>query len=307
MEQVTPQQWVELAGRNEVDTIRQLLGQGFDVNTANDADQTAIMLAAKNGSLEAIQVLLEAGADISLRDCIGWNALGYALYKGQKQAGEALRKVWQKPKDIFDAAALGDTVAIRSFLSEEVSPNAKDQQTYTPLMFAAMADHAPAVRLLLESGAKVDLSNSRRETPLKLAAVTGSAEAARVLLVAGADPNKSSSNHQTALVDAALVAYTLDTTEVVKQLIAHGASIGASDRLGRTALWWAVSSGHLGITKLLLDAGADVQNVFIRDRENNQTALDYALEYGGFEVIELIRDLTGTKEPKWSSWRRENR
>ena len=52
---------------------------GIDVNVRNKKDgSTALVIAVRNGYLKAVKVLLELGADQSIRDADGKNALEYA-------------------------------------------------------------------------------------------------------------------------------------------------------------------------------------------------------------------------------------
>lgn len=50
-----------------------------EINAQDDDDgRTALMFAAENGSLEIVKLLLEKGADITIKDVNEWDALQYA-------------------------------------------------------------------------------------------------------------------------------------------------------------------------------------------------------------------------------------
>ena len=54
-----------------------------------------------------------------------------------------------------------------------------------------------------------------------------------------------------------------------------------------TALWWAIQEGQIEIVKLLLDAGADIED---RDRQNGHSILDKAVGDQQLEIVKLLLD-----------------
>ena len=82
--------------RNDVAAVRWLLAQGADVNLRRphwEADVTPLHLAASQGHTEMVRLLIDAGADQSLRDSrYDSDALGWAEYFGQAEAGEILKR-----------------------------------------------------------------------------------------------------------------------------------------------------------------------------------------------------------------------
>jgi ankyrin repeat protein len=59
-----------------------LLSAGALVNTVDAEGKTALMEAARYGSLDAVKRLLAAGADVNVSDKIGWTALMAAVIHG---------------------------------------------------------------------------------------------------------------------------------------------------------------------------------------------------------------------------------
>lgn len=67
-------------------------------------------------------------------------------------------------------------------------------------------------------------------------------------------------------------------------MLANGADVNATDRLGDTALHWAAMSGHATIVEFLVSNGADVnaRNQF-RD-----TPLHWAAMNGHTAIVEIV-------------------
>ena len=68
--------------------VEKAISLGADVNRKNDAGQTPLMLSCIGvfKTMEEVQIaLLEAGADINLRDVDGNTALHYAAYKDSRK------------------------------------------------------------------------------------------------------------------------------------------------------------------------------------------------------------------------------
>jgi hypothetical protein len=90
------------------DMVKYLLEHGADPNgTSAICDETAFQVAAMKGDLEAMELLLKAGADINHRDCNGMSALMLACQKGQQAAVEFLLAHGADPsfKDGYDRTA----------------------------------------------------------------------------------------------------------------------------------------------------------------------------------------------------------
>ncbi len=65
-----------------VDAVRLLLDAGADTNVANDAGETALMFAATAGNLDFVRLLLDAGADPNARSNEGFTVLMMAASEG---------------------------------------------------------------------------------------------------------------------------------------------------------------------------------------------------------------------------------
>lgn len=85
------------ARAGEAKRVRELAGQGADVNAFGNGRQTALMAAAAGGHEDVVNGLLEAGADANLRDAKGDTAAEAAAARGHAKLAESLRKAEVKP------------------------------------------------------------------------------------------------------------------------------------------------------------------------------------------------------------------
>lgn len=80
---------IEAAGKGSLDEVDRLLRAGVSPNAAR-FNVTPLVAAAEHGHVEVIQRLIDAGADVNLRDQQGMTALDYATRAKQMAAMEAL-------------------------------------------------------------------------------------------------------------------------------------------------------------------------------------------------------------------------
>jgi ankyrin repeat protein len=126
----------------------------------------------------------------------------------------------------------------------------------TLLMQAAIHGEPALMKLLLDRGADPNLTNPLGATALHWAA--GNPAKVALLLKAGADPNAKSNLGRTPLLIAAT---TPGNSASVRLLLAKGANPKLLDSNGDGPLGSAASSGDLQMLRLLLAAGADVNEI----------------------------------------------
>lgn len=131
-----------------------------------------------------------------------------------------------------------------------------DRNSRTPLHVTALEGKSEMAQLLILKGADKDASDGSGRTPLYHAVLGRHVDAARALVAAGADRKRFSP------IELVLHAATrLDTVEMLRALIAHGADVKATlpnNPEGRTALHTAATRNDVPAIDLLVDAGGDV-------------------------------------------------
>ena len=64
----TPQVWFDAAKSGDIPTLEQALSQGLDINTVDEKLNTALHLATKNKQYETMTFLINNGAELNLQN-----------------------------------------------------------------------------------------------------------------------------------------------------------------------------------------------------------------------------------------------
>jgi ankyrin repeat protein len=154
---------IEAIKKEDVNEVKKLLEAGADVNVKNDFDFTALMLAVLKENPDIIRLLLDNGADINeIVDYIG----GYCAK--------------------------------------------------TPLMFAIENEKFESAKILIEEGADVNLGSDRRGTPLIIASCKGYKETVELLVKNGADVNARGGYYNATALERALFNHHEEIIQILK-------------------------------------------------------------------------------------------
>ena len=159
--------------------------------------------AAMNGNIEAVQDLLQEGADVNLAQGDGMTALHWAAEAGDMKMVEMLLYAGANVQGVTRlgdytplhlASKAGKKGVVAQLLEAGADPSAYTTTgEVTPLHFAAASGNAATVELLLDYGAAVNAKESiRGQTPLMLAAGRNRIAVLQVLLENDADPSMRS-------------------------------------------------------------------------------------------------------------------
>src|SRR6188768_1286502 len=161
-----------------------------------------------------------------------------------------------------------------------------------PFSLAAYAGNYRSLRRLKEAGGQIDGAfiaiGTSRTTPMLGAFKFGDADVIRTLLDLGAPVDFADGNQITMLSRSVLN----NELGLARMLIDRGANVNATDKLGMTPLLWAASSdfGDSAMVELLLKAGAkaDAKN------KDGRTALELARVYGHGYLVPALERAQGT-------------
>jgi ankyrin repeat protein len=252
---------------------------------AASADQRLID-AVKSQDRAAVASLLRQKVNVNEPEADGATALHWAVYRDDV---ELSRQLLQAGANVRAANDLG----------------------VTPIVMAAMNANASITEMLLAAGADANSALESGETALMLASRAGNVEVVKALIARGARVNaQESTRGQTAL----MWAINNQHPDITRVLLEHGADIRARSQVrrrvyimggnrgagsaspetpisevdygGSTPILFAARSGDLESAKLLVAAGADVND---RTADGN-TALIIAAHSGHGTLASYLLD-----------------
>ena len=163
---------------------------------------TPLIIAAHNGHLNSVKILLQYGADIEDRGTL----------KIEDQVIEGCTPLWA-------AAAFGRLDVVKLLIEQNADVDGRTSTGSTPLRVAAHEGHLDTVRCLVESGADVNGRNFEESTPLTVACYWGHLNTVTYLINKGAFIDLQDKDGNTALHYAVQSGHF----EIVSELLALGA------------------------------------------------------------------------------------
>jgi len=226
------------ARQGAIETMGVLLGAHADVNLTDPDAVTPVVMAILNGHYDAASMLIQHGADPNIGDSAGMAAV-YATVDMHTQP-QMINRPTRKP-----SGAVENLAVLRQLLAHGGDPNA-------PLKTVLLARYHNTGDPQLGPGS----------TALMRAAKSADIAAMRLLFDAGADPRRRNRTGATALMFAAGLGRNAsagpgeqDALDAVTLCLEHGAEIDAANAAGQTALHIAVEQSD-AVVALLARRGA---------------------------------------------------
>lgn len=186
---------ISAAKMNDANGLNKILAKGLSPNTTDAQGNSILLLAAREGSKDAVDIILRYSPDIDAPNMVGDTALKIAAYNGHLtivkmllQSGASLES------DDWSAltyAALNAHTEVAEFLIKKgADVNAPSKNGTTPLMAAARRGAFDLVKILVAKKANLHAATDRGETAVDIALKRGNTEIAEYLMAQGATANK---------------------------------------------------------------------------------------------------------------------
>ncbi|XP_046558660.1 serine/threonine-protein phosphatase 6 regulatory ankyrin repeat subunit B-like isoform X2 [Haliotis rubra] len=231
---------------------------GVDVNSRGGRSSTPVMVAARRGHGDVVELLVSRGADVSLVDDDGNNTLHWACWRGDRKTVEFVLSL------------------------DRVDINSRGGGSWTPVMWAARWRHRDMVELLVSRGADVSLVDDDGNNTLHWACWRGDRKTVEfVLSLDRVDINSRGGGSWTPVMWAARWRHR----DMVELLVSRGADVSLVDDVGDNTLHFACAGGDRKTVEFVLSRdGVDVN---VRNN-NGQTAADVARGVGHRQLSDLL-------------------
>lgn len=279
--------------KNRKDVGEALLAKNADIFSANTNNNSPLRIALKYGStVPTVRNWLITSKTISSTDGSGNTVLHYAA---EWQYADAIEFLLEKGADISAKNANGETVLfsaaksnnpdiIQKVVDGGADIYARDNLGSNAVHIAVRWDAVNSVQKLLDFGLDVNAQNNSGKSPLSEAVLSGKLDIAKLLLKRGANPNSCDITGVTILMDS-----IRGCNEVVVQLLLKsGANPNVQDINGRNAYHEAAFMGDQRIIKLIRNAGG---NPLARDKKG-MTPLSIVIN----QPVSVVMDILGTNK-----------
>jgi ankyrin repeat protein len=250
-----------------LEICRTLLSKNADPNLCVEDGITPLGRAVFDNSLGVAELLLDHGAEVD-----------------RPSASEEAVKGVCSPLHIAASRQHKEMVAF--LLRRKADPNALDPEGWSVLCTASRVGEVDMIDQLVAAGAEVNKVCTRTEMTALHVAVKHP-EAVRALLKHGADPRRATTAGSTPLDLAVLENTEATAVEILlEEPPENGREPDFTLASFRSALATAVRSGKHEIAKILLEAGADVNQEC--DHPEGLTLLSLAVRSGLVETVRTV-------------------
>ncbi|MBN2891665.1 MAG: ankyrin repeat domain-containing protein [Bacteroidales bacterium] len=155
----------------------------------SQSNDKLLVQAAYDGDEATVISLLNKGANPNTVDDNGYTPLIYACaygYQGIMKAlidkGANVKGKYNNVHPMFAAVNNDNPTSIQMLIDAGAYVNCKDDNDYTPLMYAAQEGYVKSVDYLLKNGAKVDAEDTDGHTALSIAVQNGHSDVVKTIL-----------------------------------------------------------------------------------------------------------------------------
>jgi ankyrin repeat protein len=238
-----------------------LLQPNMDVNRLNGPhNELALHAACSKGLYDAVELLLENGSIVNIKDSLGHTPLSNAIFSNSLSTVELLINTGNADVSVID------------------------EQGNSLLHLAASNNFAGAIPILIQKGVSAESLNQRGISPLAVAISFGFMDTANALIEGGADVNG-----KTKFATVLHHAVTWNRLEIVKKLVKLGCDVNVVNVLDETPLYLAVQQRKIDIVRFLFEeANADPCYMPSNPSSSTNLPLLYAANHGYTEMSKIL-------------------
>lgn len=271
------------AMRADKAVVQALIVEKADVNAPLADGTTALHWAVRSDDLQTVDLLLRAGANVKAADRYGLTALSIACTNASAPMVHRLLDAEADPNAadpngdtalMIAARTEGGTNVVQLLLDRGASVNTRDKIVeQTALMWAVRANQPESVRLLLGARADVNARTRTGKTPAWRPPNAGGGSHGKGI-VRGGWPDRGVQDPTPGAMTALLYAARDGRLDIARMLVDAGANVNQVEANKMTPLLIAIANDHLDVAHFLLGKGADVNAADFWGRTPLWTALD---------------------------------
>lgn len=290
--------------RRLLDVLMMLIARGVALNSVSDYGESALRVLSRFGRFDAVEMLLDAGADESQ---LAWTPLHRAVALGSLddvkalvESGADLEAIdWWERTPWLVAVKSGNLEKARYLVDSGADFTVTGKNGTSPLDFAIESSQIPMLECLIDLGISIESSADCCITPLMTAVRAEDAEAVNVLIAAGADIDRRTA--------CGTALGSVENREIALCLLNAGGDPAELSFEGRRAILGLEVKPDL----FLFDASPEDYRLAFQPRygDRNPEPLNYkfwqAMIRSGINAYEAAQLCGGTREdcPVWCAQR----
>ena len=284
------------ASNNNIILTEALVERKAVLNVENSEEFTPLSIAAKRGSYEVLEVLLDSGVSPNdTRDTFNlYSTLNTAVQFGHLDCVQLLTKHGARLGDekclrhALSVAAESGHVHIAEYLIKEMKMdvNLVNRLGLTPIYLSVTEGHTSVTKLLLDHGANPNVS-MHYNTPLHEAIRNENREIMKMLLDAKAKPDEPDGDGMSPL----MMAVEKDNADYIPFLEARDIKLLQKDNHGNTVFHHAARNGSSASVKYLMgqiDYFVREDELYKNKNHSGETPFTIALDYKRARVLKIF-------------------
>jgi transient receptor potential cation channel subfamily A protein 1 len=231
------------------------------INEENKEEYTAILIAAQEGNIEMVDIILEKNGNWENKEKLnivhkaamcGHVMLLEKLKSKEKFLSYAYQKTDSKKENLLhlavDSGSIDTVKWILNHTDLRWQIDDENVKGNTPLHMAARLNKLEVLKMLLEKSKGVNKEDKNKETALLLASQNGNIDVVEILLINMADVNKTDCNSNSAIMLAA----ANNHKEIVTLLLENKADLNKKNTMFQNILHIVIANENSDLLRIIM-------------------------------------------------------